>query len=133
MEKTINAESFTPSVEAFRSLERSRLQALVQRDMALAWRLHAPDFHLVTPNGVCYSREEYLSRIEAGTLNYFKWEAGEMFVRVFTEVAVLRYRAELEMGARAEEARSFSCWHTDSYELRGKEWQVVFSQATLIR
>lgn len=101
--------------------------------MPLAWRLHAPDFHLVTPSGACLSREEYLGHVETGRFNYLKWEPGEVLVRLFPEVAVLRYRAELEMGADAEDAKSFACWHTDSYELRGAVWQVVLSQATLVR
>ena len=132
-EKKINTESFIPSREAFQALEHSRLQALVTRDMPLARRLHAPDFHLVTPSGGCYSREEYLGHVESGRLHYRKWEVGDMIVRVFPEVAILRDRAELEMGADPEEAHSFSCWHTDSYEMRGKVWQVVLSQATRVR
>ena len=44
------------SAEDFRALERSRLQALVERDMPLARRLHAPDFQLVTPRGVQSSK-----------------------------------------------------------------------------
>jgi len=119
--------------DAFRLLERSRLRALVERDMPLAWRLHAPDFHLITPTGACYSRDEYLGHVEAGKFNYLQWEAGDMLVRAFPEVAVLRYRAELSMGANAAETKSFSCWHTDTYELRGAAWQVVLSQATLVR
>jgi hypothetical protein len=101
--------------------------------MSLALQLHAPDFHLITPVGSTYSREQYLSAVEAGSLNYLKWEPGEITVRVFPEVVLLRYRAELEMGPSQAEAKSFSCWHTDSYELRGGAWQVVLSQATLIR
>jgi len=132
-ENKIFADAFVPSADAFRTLERSRLQALVERDMPLAWRLHAPDFHLVTPTGVSYSRDQYLSQVETGELKYLRWEPGEITVKLFPEVALLRYRAELEMGSSAAQAKSFACWHTDSYELRGGAWQVVLSQATLIR
>jgi hypothetical protein len=66
--------STVPSAEAFRVLERSRLEALVQKNMPLAFRLHAPDFHLITPTGAPYSRDEYLRKVEAGELNYFEWQ-----------------------------------------------------------
>ena len=128
-----SVELIVPSVEAFRSLERTRLQALVRKDMPLAFQLHAPDFHLITPTGASCTREEYLGNVEAGELNYLRWQPHEMSVRLFADVALLRYRADLEMGASAETAKAFSCWHTDSYERRGDTWQFVLSHATLIR
>jgi hypothetical protein len=122
-----------PGVEDFRSLERTRLDALVHKNMALARQLHAPDFQLITPTGASYTREEYLGKVASGELNYVKWEPGEISVRLFPGVALLRYRADLLMGAAPQSANSFSCWHTDSYEQRGDAWQVVLSQATLVR
>ena len=121
------------SAEDFRALERSRLQALVDRDMPLARRLHAPDFQLVTPRGVSYSRDEYLAEVESGGLRYLKWEPKAIDVRLFSEVVLLRYQAHLEMGFGGPQAAAFDCWHTDSYELRDGAWQVVWSQATAIR
>lgn len=120
-------------LDFFRSLERTRLEALVHKNMALAQQLHAPDFQLVTPTGAALTREEYLGKVASGDLNYFKWEPGEIAVRLFADVALLRYRADLVMGPQPESASSFSCWHTDSCEKRGEAWQVVLSQATLIR
>lgn len=133
MSSTISDLAMAPSVEAFRALERSRLESLVDKNMSVAFRLHAPDFHLITPTGASYTREEYLGKVEAGELNYLKWQPGEISVRLFADVALLRYRADLEMGSRPEGASSFSCWHTDSYEKRGGTWQVVLSHATLVR
>ena len=122
-----------PAAETFRALERSRLDALVHKDMPLAFRLHAPDFHLITPTGASYTRNEYLAKVEAGELNYFKWEPRQISVRLFTDVVLLRYCADLEMGSQPESAKAFSCWHTDTYERRAGAWQVVLSHATLVR
>lgn len=117
-----------------RELERSRLAALVARDMPLAWRLHAPDFQLVTPGGSSFSREHYLGKIEQGTLRYLRWEPGDMAVRMATDMAVIRYRATLELDAGDGHGTPFQCWHIDTYELNGEGlWQVVWSQATAIK
>jgi hypothetical protein len=122
-----------PSADTFRELERTRLDALVRKDMPLARKLHAPDFHLITPTGASYTRDEYLGKVEAGELNYFKWHPREISVRSFPDVVLLRYRADLEMGSHPDSIKAFSCWHTDMYERRGDAWQVVLSHATLVR
>jgi hypothetical protein len=131
--RLINAEEALATDEDFRSLERTRLRALVERDIELAQALHSADFHLVTPRGSTHSRESYLHAIASGELTYLKWESAAMLVRRLARVALLRYRAELAMPGAAGDPSCFACWHTDSYELHDGLWQVVWSQATLIR
>lgn len=115
-----------------RELERSRLRALVERDMAQAWLLHAPDFQLVTPRGQPFTREQYLAKVESGALRYLRWEPGDIDVRLRGDSAVIRYQATLEIDAGEGRGTPFRCWHIDSYELNGAMWQVVWSQATRI-
>ena len=112
-----------------RALEHARVQSLLQRDMPTAWRLHAPDYQLITPSGAAWSRERYLGRVEAGTLVYLQWQAGPMQVRLRGTMAVVRYPATLQLDA----GTAFKCWHTDSYEQTDGQWQAVWSQATAIR
>ena len=100
--------------------------------MELARQLHAVDFQLITPTGHRYLREQYLDEIETGELKYVAWEPEEMEVRMHVSVAMLRYRATLEVDAGRGQASIFRCWHTDSYELNDGFWQVVWSQATRI-
>jgi len=114
-------------------VERSRLKALVDRDMELAWQLHAPDFQLITPSGRSFTRDRYLSKIEEGVLRYLRWEPGPMDVRVHAETALVRYQATLELDSGDGHGTPFQCWHIDSYELNGTLWQVVWSQATAIK
>lgn len=116
-----------------RNLERSRLKALVDRNMELAWQLHAPDFQLVTPGGRAFTREQYLGKIEQGILRYLRWEPGEMAVRMREDSALIRYQATLELDSGDGHGTPFQCWHIDSYELNGTQWQVVWSQATAIK
>lgn len=118
--------------DEIRSLERSRLRALVTADMAQARPLHAPDFQLITPGGVAFSRDQYLGKIEQGTLRYLRWEPdAEMAVRVSgPDSAVIRYQATLAF----EGSPPFRCWHIDTYERNAQgQWQVVWSQATAIK
>ena len=129
----VNAAEAVSTDEDFRTLERTRLRALVERDIALARALHSPEFHLITPRGATYSRESYLQAVEIGKIVYLKWEAAAILVRRSGSVALLRYQAELEMPSGSREHSSLACWHTDSYELHDGFWQVVWSQATLIR
>ena len=129
----INAAEAVSTDEDLRSLERTRLRALVEREFELARALHSSEFHLITPRGATYSRESYLQAVEVGRIVYLKWEAVGILVRRFGNVALLRYRAELAMPSTSGEPESFECWHTDSYELHNGFWQVVWSQATRIR
>ncbi len=112
-----------------RALEQTRVQSLLQRDMPTAWRLHAPDYQLITPSGATWSRERYLGMVEAGTLVYLLWQAEVMQVRLRGSMAVVRYPATLQLDA----GTAFKCWHTDSYEQTEGQWQAVWSQATAIR
>lgn len=104
----------------------------MQRNLALAWPLHAADFQLITPTGRCLTREQYLGAIEAGTLRYFRWEPGPIEVRLHEKVALLRYQATLEVDSGKGRGTPFQCWHIDTYELNDQAWQVVWSQATAI-
>ncbi len=112
-----------------RALERLRVQSLLQRDMPTAWRLHSPDYQLITPSGVSFSRERYLGMIEAGSLVYLQWQAEAMQVRLRGSMAVVRYPATLQL----ESGSAFRCWHTDTYEQTEGQWLAVWSQATAIR
>jgi hypothetical protein len=121
------------AADQLRSIERARLQALVAANMASARPLHAADFQLITPSGRTFSKEQYLDAVVTGAIHYLRWEPeGEIAVRLSGSVALVRYRAHLEMGD-PEHPTILRCWHTDSYEKRDGRWQVVWSQATEIR
>jgi Domain of unknown function (DUF4440) len=124
---TVNelSEQTVPSEDFFRALERSRTHALVSQDMEAAEKLHAEDYQLITPAGKVFYREEYLNTAAASPF-YASWGTGQIEVRRSSQMAILRYQARLEFPS----GRVVNCWHTDSYELRGGQWQAVWSQAT---
>lgn len=51
---------------------------------------------------------------------------------MYGESAVIRYRSKIEVIV-FDQHQSLNAWHTDAYELRHGQWQVVWSQATAIQ
>ncbi len=125
--------SHTLACDALRSLERARLSALVGRDIELARSFHAADFQLITPIGMPLSKEQYLGAIAAGGLIYHAWDPKQIEVRLYGQVAAIRYQSSLEVSFGPHHVPRAEYWHTDLYEKREGEWQVVWSHATEIR
>ena len=113
--------------------ERRRLRALVDADMELARTLHAEDFQLINPLGEVLNRAEYLDAVGTGRWDYTLWEPEEISVRLCGNAAVLRYRSMLQITVNGQQQPAQQHWHTDLYEKRGGQWQVVWSQATRVR
>jgi uncharacterized protein DUF4440 len=119
--------------EILRATERERLRALVTADVARARQLHAEDFQLINPLGGALSKEQYLGGIESGQIHYLFWEPGAIDVRVYGTIAVMRYQSQLEIVVLGRHIPRQRYWHTDLYEQRDGQWQVVWSHATGIQ
>jgi hypothetical protein len=117
--------------EEIKQLELVRLRALVDGDTAVASRLHADDFQLITPNGAALRKDRYLGEIASARLDYRVWEPGDVVVRVSGDFAVLRYRdvrwEVLYAGALVNQGEGY---HTNLYERRGEQWEIVWSHAS---
>ncbi len=120
------------AAEVLRDLERTRLRALVASDIIAAEPIHAHDFQLITPRGRTLSKKQYLDAVSDGEIRYLLWQPGDIEVRIHDGIALIRYRAKLQLSADGGARPPFECWHTDSYEIRDGRWQVVWSQATKI-
>lgn len=121
-------------IELVRQTERDRLRSLVDVNIEVAKKLHADNFQLINPFGGVLSKEQYLGAIASGDLNYLVWEPiGEIAVHLYGDAAVIRYQSKLEVIAGSYQLPLAHYWHTDSYEKRNGEWQVVWSQATEIK
>ena len=123
----------TPTADQLMALEHTRTQALLRRDTALSLQLHAADYQLITPSGVTFTRERYLGMIDRGQLQYLRWDAGAMAVRLATNMAIVRYPVTLQLGGADGPGTAFKAWHTDSYEWLEGRWQAVWSQATALK
>jgi hypothetical protein len=120
--------------DELRALERRRLAALVDVDLATAELLHTVDYQLVTPGGDALSRSDYLGSLADGTLVYQRFEPdGDVAVRLLgPSAAALRYVAAIDATfPGGHDVDRF--WHTDIYEQRDGRWQAAWSQATRIR
>ncbi len=119
------------TIDAIRTIERQRLHALVVGDIVTAKKLHADDFQLISPDGSVFTKELYLSEIASGKLHYKVWEPGEITVRLYHDVAVIRYQdTKWELSYEGEEVSPKVGWHTNLYERRHGHWQIVWSQAS---
>jgi hypothetical protein len=126
----VNAQD---TADQLRATERARLRSLVDADVATARRLHADDFELINPVGGTLSKEQYLRDIASGELDYLEWEPGEIRVRLYDKSAVIRYQAHLIVSVRGSAGRPVTFWHTDLYENRNGQWQIVWSHATQVQ
>lgn len=129
------AGEHSPTDEAnlLRETERARLRALISADIDQAQRFHAADFQLITPIGAVLSKEEYLGAVASGHLKYLTWQPADIAVRLYDGVAIIRYRAQLEAVFGTHKVPLSDYWHTDAYEKRNGQWEVVWSQATGIQ
>jgi Domain of unknown function (DUF4440) len=126
------ASSADLEMDEIRATERERLRALVSADIEVARQLHADDFQLINPLGGALSKEQYLGAVAAGDINYIVWEPETIEVRLYGQVALIRYRSQIEIVVQGQHVPLRHYWHTDAYETRSGYWQVVWSQATAI-
>jgi hypothetical protein len=103
---------------------------LVTGDVQRAGQLHTEEFQLINPLGGALSKAQYLGGIGSGDIRYLYWEPQEIAVRLYGDVAVIRYQSELEIVVRGRHIPRQQYWHTDLYERHGTQWQVVWSHAT---
>jgi len=121
----------TKEADDVRATEHERIRALVNGDMEAARRLLATDFQLVAPIGVVFSKEQYLGAIASGNVHYLAWEPDSPIeVRMYGDVALIRYRAQIEIVVQGQKHPRAPYWFTDAYEKRAGQWQVVWSQGT---
>jgi hypothetical protein len=114
-----------------RSAEQERLSALIAVNMDVARQLHADDFQLITPLGAIFSKEEYLGAVAAGHLHYLAMQLDSPIdVRMYDAMALIRYRAQIEIEVQGQTYPLTPYWFTDSYEKRDGRWQIVWSQGS---
>jgi hypothetical protein len=95
--QSASRQTQTAATEAdlIRATERERLRGLVAGDASAVRDLHADDFQLINPGGAAVSKEQYLSDVASGVVNYLVWEPGAIKVRLYGEGAVIRYQSQL--------------------------------------
>jgi hypothetical protein len=114
------------------ALERRRLEALVEVDVATAEELHHPSYVLVHPSGGRLTGAEYLGMIASGDMDYRRFEPiSEVEVLAGGDVVALRYRAAIEISVWGRPPGALTAWHLDCWQRdEAGRWQARWSQAT---
>ena len=91
-------------VERLRQIEKKRLQALVDADVAVAGPLIASDFELINPLGDVLSRNDVLGGVGSGALDFLSdTVTSQIRVRLHGNTAVLRFRHTIDIQSPASD------------------------------
>jgi hypothetical protein len=127
------SSSHRTDADQIRAIERERLRGLVMANVEVARKLHAENFQLTTPLGDVYSKDRYLGAIASGEIDYLVWKPGPIDARVDGNSAVIRYQSQQDLLFQGRHVGLGRYRHTDWYEKRNGQWQVVRSQAIATR
>jgi hypothetical protein len=127
------AHGGSSQADQLRSIEKTRLRALVNADTATARKLIAPDFQLINPGGGTSGRDDYMDAIKAGVIDYLVFEpSSPITVRLSGDSAALRYQVSFDLIVGGDTHVTHQGWITALYERRHGRWQIVWEQATAI-
>ena len=114
-------------------IERKRLQALVDADVAVAGRLIANDFELINPLGEILTRADILGGVGSGAVDFLSDEVtSPIRVRRHGSTAVLRYRHTIDIVVTGIGHLTHPAWTTALYERHTGRWQIVWEQTGAI-
>ena len=120
-------------VERLRQIEKQRLQALVDADVAVAGRLIASDFELINPIGDVLSRNDVLGGVGSGALDFLSdTVTSQIRVRLHGNTAILRFRHTIDIQVAGIGHLTHPAWSTALYERRKGNWQIAWEQTGAI-
>lgn len=114
----------TKAEAEIREIERAWAQVAVTGDPTVIERIFADDFLGVSPDGVHYSKREFIDDTKANPLGFTANELHEIKVRFFGNIAVAQGD---ETFTRKSGARGRFVW-TDVLVRRDGRWQIVAAQ-----
>ncbi len=119
--------------DELKAIEQQRITAITGKDADALQRLLADDYHLITPGGQQVGKFDLVNGIREGFISYSLWEVdGAMAVVASEAMAVVRYRASLQVTVQGEAQPPQRLWHTEVYQQRDGAWQAVMSQDTRV-
>jgi uncharacterized protein DUF4440 len=131
--RSSDPSSNSTQADRLREVERTRLRALVEANIAVAAPLHAADFKVINPVGFLLARDEYLAAVAAGDIDYLVFEPiSDIDVRLYGRAAVITYQSKIDIVVSGLGRFTHETWHTYLYEKSRGQWQAVWEQATAI-
>jgi hypothetical protein len=119
--------------ERVRQIEKQRLQALVDADVAVAGPLIADDYEGINPLGEILTRDVFLGAVGSGAIDFLSDEVtSPIRVRRHGNSAVLRYRHTIDIQVAGVGHLTHPAWSTALYERRNGRWQIVWEQTGAI-
>ena len=99
--------------ERLRDLERARLKAFVDADVATGRPLHASDFELINPAGDVLTRDDMLGAVGAGVLDFQVYEpVSRIKLRLYGNRAVMRDKSNIDVVLADVGRLTHRAWHT---------------------
>jgi hypothetical protein len=119
--------------ERLRQIEKTRLKALVDANVAVAGPLIANDFELINPLGEVLTRSDLLGNVGSGALDFVSdTVTSQVRVRLHGDAATLRYRHTISVALAQVGHLTHPAWTTALYERRKGNWQIVWEQTGAI-
>ncbi len=115
-------------------LEEQRVQAFLSADTATLTRLLADDFSLVHTGSGIDTKQDFIEKLESGTLNYQTITTLNIHPRIYGDsgdVGLVTGAASMEIIVRGE-PRQYSYVYTAVYVKENKSWKMVAIQATRV-
>jgi hypothetical protein len=125
------AHTASPAGEQVRTLERTRLKAMVDADTTTVGRLLAADFQGINVAGVNDGRSGTLATIGGGVDFVSITPVTSIKVRLYGNTAVARFEVAFVVVAGPDRVEHRG-WFTDLLEKRAGNWQLVWSQTTAV-
>jgi ketosteroid isomerase-like protein len=119
-------------VEAIRTLEEERNQAIIHGDAAALERMTSDDYTFVTLRGETLGKSDIVRNFRSGAAKYQSRTISDLNIRVYGNSAVVTGRA-VQKGAENGKDYSGDYWFTRVYVRQSGHWKTVALQTTLIK
>ena len=126
------ANSSSSKEEELRLAEHSRVEALVNSDVARLEKLLGDDLTYTHSTGIKESKAEFLHRIQSGELKYESMQhENEVSARLYGDTGVLTGTSRVKVRAQSQ-TLNLHIRFTEVWVKRSGTWQLVAWQATKI-
>jgi ketosteroid isomerase-like protein len=119
------------NAEKIIDLDKKRMQAMAQRDLATLRNLIADDLVYTHSSARIDTKQSLIGNMESGSTVYSTVEPSEVKAQDLGDAVVLTGKARIGVNSGGN-AMSFTVRFTDVYARRGGQWQMVTWQSTRV-
>jgi len=119
------------NAEKIIDLDKKRMQAMAQKDLATLRNLIADDLVYTHSSARIDTKQSLIGNMESGSTVYSAVEPSEVKAQDLGDAVVLTGKARIGVNSGGN-AMSFTVRFTDVYARRGGQWQMVTWQSTRV-